>query len=79
MGIRTPHPARLKPNRSKVGKIRNPNIEIRNKFEIQMFKNSKQKTFEFGRFGFVSNFGFRASNFESTLSIKSFVAILRTT
>jgi hypothetical protein len=60
--------------------IRNPNIEIRNKFEIQKYKTpNKGKTFGFVTFEFVSNFGFRASNLESALSIGIFIAILRTT
>jgi hypothetical protein len=60
-------------------KIRNPNIEIRNKLAAKELQNcGKSKTgrkrgcgWEFGifSFGFVSNFGFRASNFESRHSI----------
>jgi len=57
-------------------KIRNPNIGIRNKFEIQKFKTAnKKERFEFGEFGFVSNFGFRASNLESNLSIAKLTAL----
>jgi hypothetical protein len=52
--------------------LENPNIEILNKFEYQMFKTkpvarywgeSALRSFEFGSFDIVSNFGFRASNF----------------
>jgi hypothetical protein len=47
------------------------------------FKGSKkanqEKPFEFGAFGFVSNFGFRASNLELALFLESVDAILRTT
>ncbi|KPK87520.1 MAG: hypothetical protein AMJ94_16740 [Deltaproteobacteria bacterium SM23_61] len=63
-------------------KIRNPNIESREARDEtnSKFKNSKianqEKSFEFGTFGFVSNFGFRASNLESAPLIGSLNAIL---
>ena len=56
-------------------KIRNPNVEIRNKFEIRMLKKSEIQmsetsqwvvsNFEFWSFGFVSGFGFRISDFSA--------------
>jgi hypothetical protein len=60
--------------------VENPKSEYRNPKQIRNLKVPKQqtkKTFDFGTFGFVSNFGFRASNLESALSLGSFVAILR--
>jgi hypothetical protein len=53
-------------------KIRNPKHEIRNKSKIPRFKFRNRKNDWFSivlsifilRFEFVSNFGFRASNFE---------------
>jgi len=55
----------------------NVNIEIQNKFEIQTFKKAnKEKAFEFDIFGFVSKFGFRASDLKSALFVESFDAIL---
>jgi len=51
---------------SPVDKIRNPNIEIRNKFEFSKFPKFMKlhlfRTFEFWSFEIVSNFGFRASD-----------------
>jgi hypothetical protein len=47
------------------------------------FKSSKtankEKTFEFGTFGFVSNFGLRASNLESALFTGGFDSTSSTT
>src|SRR5262245_32311212 len=58
------------------GKIRNPNFEIRNKFEgrkieIRNNSNRKQKMvirFSFSDFGFVSDFDIRISNFREDSS-----------
>jgi len=72
----------LEPNRAGSQEIRNSNIEIRNKSEIQKFKNNKQGNdsnliFEFGRFEFLSKFGFRASDLDPLIWV-AFAAILRT-
>ncbi len=37
---------------------------------------NKEERFEFGTFEFISNFGFRASNLDSTFSKGNFDAIL---
>jgi len=61
--------------------LKNPKSEYRNPKQIRnsnVQKKQTKKTVEFGTFGFVSNFGFRASNLEWALSIGSFDAILRT-
>jgi len=42
MAVLNPNPACLEPGKVD-SKIRNPNIEIRNKFEIQKFENNKQR------------------------------------
>jgi hypothetical protein len=64
--------------RKKNSEIRISKSETNSKFEGSKTAN-QEKTFEFGAFGFVSNFGFRASNLESALSIGSFDGILHTT
>jgi hypothetical protein len=56
---------------------RNPKPETNSKFKSSKTAN-QEEIFEFGTFGFVSNFGFRASDSELTLLIGSFDAILRT-
>jgi hypothetical protein len=60
-------------------KIRNPKHQIRNKFKIQMFKIQSKNSLpcggifclfwslKFWSFEFVSNFGFRYSDFTSML------------
>ncbi|KPK86102.1 MAG: hypothetical protein AMJ94_18325 [Deltaproteobacteria bacterium SM23_61] len=52
--------------------------EPSSKFKCSKIEN-QEKTFEFGTFGFVSNFGFRPSSLEWALSRGSFDAILPTT
>jgi len=71
-----PNPAQQEPKRS--DELKNPKSETNSKFKGSKTAN-KEKTFEFGTFGFVSNFGIRASNLESGFSIGSFLAILCTT
>jgi len=75
-----PNPNEPEPNRFEGPK--NSKSEYRNpkKIEIQMFKKAnKEKPFEFETFGFISNFGFRASDLKSAVFTISFDAILRTT
>src|SRR3979411_2322891 len=58
-------------NKPEVGKIRNPNLEIRNKPEIQNPKAQTAAVFLVIRFlvlEFVSDFGFRISDFRSSLA-----------
>jgi len=43
-------------------KIRNPNIEAQNKFELPKHQCSKRFRFRILNFGIVSSFGFRASD-----------------
>jgi len=43
--------------------IRNPNIEIRNKFEAENSNDGNYRSFEFSVFGFLVCFGFRFSYF----------------
>ena len=52
--------------------MRNPNIEIQNKHEIGMTKKMDVITvsnFRHSDFGFVSSFGFRASDLDVALSL----------
>ena len=75
-----PNPNEPEPNRFEAPK--NSKSEYRNpkKFENQTFKKAnKEKPFEFEPFGFISKFGFRASDLKSAVFAKSFDAILRTT
>jgi hypothetical protein len=58
--------------------IRISKSETNSKFERSK-KANQEMPFEFGTFGFVSNFGFRASNLESDPGIGIFDAILPTT
>jgi hypothetical protein len=62
----------------KNSEIRIPKSETNSKFEGSKTAN-QEKTFEFGTFGFVSNFEFRDSNLESAFGIGSFDGIFRTT
>jgi len=59
----------------------NPKSEYRNPKQIRNSKvqkgQTKKRIIEFGAFGFVSNFGFRASGLDALIVVK-FFAILRT-
>src|SRR5262245_2774369 len=55
--------------------IRNPNLEIRNKFKIPMFKISKPAPFRISNFEFVSDFEIRISNLPALLAF--LLALLR--
>jgi len=59
-------------------KYRISKSETNSKFKCSKTAN-QEETFEFGTFGFVSNFGFRASNLELAHFIESFDTISRTT
>jgi hypothetical protein len=46
--------------------------------KAKMLQKNKEKTFEFGKFGFVSKFGFRASDLDYASSLGSLDDLLRT-
>src|SRR5262245_16225870 len=68
---------RSKPNKSEItsNKIRNPNIEIRNKSEYQNQKT--QSGFSFLNFEFVSDFDIRISDFLFRYSDFGFIVTYR--
>jgi hypothetical protein len=74
-GPEEPEPLESEELKNPKAKYRNPK-QIRNS-NVQKTAN-KEKIYGFVTFGFVSNFGFRASNLESTLFIGSMVFLLRT-